>query len=223
MSERRYADDQVREIFSLATTGDAPDRLLPEDSGGLTLGEIQRIGTEAGIEPALVAQAAAKLDARGTQSPVQRSLGLPIGMSRVVPLSRAPTDQEWGQLVTQFRTTFGMPGQATTSGGLHEWTQGDVHIAIEPTEAGWQLRLTARNELGVVLNGLGIVTGGMSLLMSAVVASAGKPEKVLAVFAMFGGISLAAFATNLIRAPRWARSRQQQIATIAEHVLKRLS
>lgn len=222
MSERRYEEDEVREIFSLATTTGGHDRSLPDESGGLTLSEIQRIGNDAGIEPAFIALAAAKLDARGIQSPVQRSLGFPTGLSRVIPLSRAATDREWEQLVTQFRTTFGSPGQGTTSGGLREWTHGDVHIAIEPTEAGSQLRLTARNELAVALNGLGIVTGGMSLLMSAVVASAGKPEKVLAVFAMFGGISLAAFATNLIRAPRWARTRQQQMDTIAERVVAAL-
>ncbi len=219
MSDRRYEEDEVREIFSLATTTGGNDRSLPDESGGLTLSEIQRIGKDAGIEPAFIAQAAAKLDARGLPSPVQKSFGVPVGMSRVIPISRAPTDREWEQLVTQFRTTFGSSGQGTTSGGLREWTHGDVHIAIEPTEHGQQLRLSARNEAAVAVNGLGVVTGGMSLLTSAAVAAAGKPEKVLAVLAMFGGMSLLAFATNLIRSPRWARTRQQQLDAIAERVV----
>lgn len=37
MTTRRYGDDEVREIFSLATTGDTRDRPLPAESGGLAL------------------------------------------------------------------------------------------------------------------------------------------------------------------------------------------
>ena len=108
MTQRRYEDDEVREIFSLATTGGARDQSLPAESGGLTLDELQRIGQEAGIEPARVAQAAERLDARGTQAPVRRSFGMPVGVSRVVDLPRAPTDREWEQLISEFRTTFGL-------------------------------------------------------------------------------------------------------------------
>ena len=223
MTKRRYGEEEVREIFSLATTGGMRDRSLPGESGGLTLDELQRIGQEAGIEPARVAQAAETLDARGRTAPVRRSFGLPIGMSRVVHLPRAPTDREWEQLISQFRTTFGTPGQSTTSGGLREWSQGDVHISVEPTENGEQLRLSARNEAAVALNGLGVVMGGMSVLMGAVVAAAGKPEKALAVLGMFGGMSLFAFGANLVRLPSWARERERQMEAIAEHAVKLLS
>ena len=223
MTERRYGDEEVREIFSLATTGGTRDRSLPTESGGLTLDELQRIGQEAGIEPARVAQAAETLDARGRTAPVRRSFGMPIGMSRVVDLPRAPTDREWEQLISRFRTTFGTHGHTTTSGGLREWSQGDLHISVEPTEHGEQLRLSTRNELAMALNGLGIVTGGMSALMGAVVAAAGKPEKALVVLSMFGGMALAAFGANLVRLPAWARERERQMEEIAEHVVKLLS
>ena len=125
--------------------------------------------------------------------------------------------------MSQFRTTLGTHGQATTSGGLREWSHGDVHISVEPTEHGDQLRLTTRNEAAVALNGFGIMTGGMSMLMGAVVASAGKLDKALAVVGMFGGMSLAAFGANLARSPRWARERERQMEAIAEHAVKLLS
>ena len=223
MSTRRYGDDEVREIFSLATTGGVGDRTLPSESGGMTLDELQRIGEEAGIEPAQVAQAARMLDARGSVAPVRRFLGLPIGLSRVVPIPRAPTDREWEQLISYFRTTLGTHGNAATSGGLREWSHGDVHISIEPTEHGEQLRLSTRNEGALVLNGLGIVTGGMSLLMGTVVASAGGLTKALAVFGTFGGMAAGAFGANLLRSPRWARERKRQMEAIAEHTVKLLS
>ena len=223
MTKRRYGDDEVREIFSLATTGDTRDRSLPAESGGLTLDELQRIGQEAGIEPARVAQAARKLDARGRLAPVRRSFGLPVGVSRVVDLPRAPTDREWELLISEFRTTFGTQGHAVTSGGLREWSHGNLHICVEPTEHGQQLRLSTLKEDALALNGLAVLMGGMAALMSAVVAAAGKPEKALVVLGMFGGMALAAFGANLVRLPRWARERERQMEAIAEHAVKLLS
>jgi hypothetical protein len=223
MTERRYGDEEIREIFSLATTGGTRDRSLPAESGGLTLDEIQRIAQEAGIEPARVAQAAESLDARGKPAPVRRSLGMPVGVSRVVDLPRAPTDREWEQLISQFRTTFGTQGHATTSGGLREWSQGDLHISVEPTERGEQLRLAHLKTDAMALNALGFATGGMAVLFGAVVAAAGKPGKALVVLGMFGGMALAAFVANLVRLPRWARERERQMEAIAEHAVKLLS
>lgn len=222
MSTRRYGDDEVREIFSLATTGSAGEGALPAESGGLTLDQLRHIAQEAGIDPARVAQAAASLDARGTPALVRRALGLPIGVSRVVALPRAPTDREWEQLIAEFRTTFGAPGQATSAGGLREWTYGNVHICVEPTANGEQLRLSSLKDDAVALNVLGVITGGFALLMTAVVTAAGRPEKALAVFSMFGGIALASFGANVLRLPRWARERERQLEATAEQAVKLL-
>jgi hypothetical protein len=223
MSKRRYGDQEVREIFSLATTGDTGDQSLPTESGGLTLDELQRIGQEAGIEPARVAEAAEKLDALGRPAPMRRSFGLPVGVSRVVDLPRAPTDREWEQLVAEFRSTFGTQGRTTTNGGLRDWSQGNLHICVEPTERGVQLRLSTLKDDAIVLNGLGLLMSVMAALMGAVVTAAGKPEKALAVVGMFGGMALAAFGANVIRLPRWARERRRQMEAIAEHTVKLLS
>jgi hypothetical protein len=223
MTKRRYGDEEASEIFRLATTGDTRHQPLPAESGGLTLDELQHIGQEAGIEPERVAQAAATLDAHGRTAPVRRSFGLPVGVSRVVELPRAPTDREWERLISEFRTTFGTQGRATTSGGLREWSQGNLHICVEPTKNGEQLRLSTLKEDAIVLNGLGLVMGTMSLLMGAVVATAGNPGKALAVLGMFGGMALAAFGANLVRLPRWARERERQMEAIAEHAVELLS
>jgi hypothetical protein len=223
MTERRYGEDEVREIFSLATTGDARDPALPAEAGGLTLDELQRIAEQVGIEPARVTDAAARLDARGTPAPVRRSFGLPIGVSRVVDLPRAPTDREWELMVSQFRTTFGTQGRARTTGGLREWSVGNLHICVEPTERGERLRLRTLKEDAMPLHGLAVVFGVMAVLMWAVVAAVGKPEKALAVLGMFGGMALFAFGANLIRLPRWARERERQMEALAEYSVTLLS
>lgn len=224
VTDRRYGDDEVREIFTLATRGGTREPALPvAEASGLTLAELQHIGQEAGIEPVRVAQAAASLDARGRPSPIRRSFGMPVGVSRVVDLPRAPTDREWEQLISEFRSTFGSQGVATTSGGLRDWSVGELHISVEPTTQGHHLRLSTLKTDAQALNGLGLAMGGMAALMGAVVTAAGKPEKVLAIVAMFGGISLASFAANLVRLPRWARERERQMQTLAEHAVKLLS
>ena len=223
MTKRLYGDEEASEIFRLATTGDTPHQPLPAESGGLTLDDLQRIGQEVGIEPARVLQAAASLDARGRPAPVRRSFGLPVGVSRVVELPRAPTDREWERLISEFRTTFAAQGRVTTSGGLREWSQGNLHICVEPTKHGEQLRLSTLKEDALILNGLGLIMGGMSLLTGALVAAAGKPGKALLVLGMFGGIALAAFAANLFRLPRWAGERERQMEAIAEHAVELLS
>lgn len=223
MTTRRYDDDEAREIFSLATTGEARDTLLPAETHGLTLDELQRIGQEAGIEPGLVARAAANLEARGTASPVRRSFGLPVGVSRSVDLPRAPTDREWEQMVAEFRSTFGAQGQVTTTGGLRQWSVGNLNVSVEPTERGERLRLSTLKDDGIVLNGVGTVFGGMGVIMGAVVAAAGKPEKAIAILGMFAGMSVFSFGANLIRLPRWARERERQMEAIAAHAVKLLS
>jgi hypothetical protein len=223
MSQRRYAEDEIREIFSLATTGGVRDRSRPVESGGMTLEELQRIGQEVGIEPERVARAAEQLDSRGRAAPMRRSFGLPVGMTRVVELPRAPTDREWEQMIAQFRTTFDAQGRVTTTGGLRQWSQGNLHISIEPTEHGEQLRLSTLKEDAVALNGLAVVLSGMSLLFSAVVAATGKPAKALVILGLFGGMALFAFGANLIRLPGWARERARQMEMLAEHAVKLLS
>jgi hypothetical protein len=148
---------------------------------------------------------------------------MPVGVSRVVDLPRAPTDREWEQLVSECRSTFGTQGRTTTSGGLRDWSNGNLHISVEPTAHGDQLRLSTRKDDALALNALGIGLGGMSMVMSAVVASAGNPAKAFAVLGMFGGMSLLALGANVVRLPRWARERESQMEMIAEHAVKLLS
>jgi hypothetical protein len=49
MSTRRSGDAEIREIFSLATTGHPRDRSLPAESGGMTLDELQKAIADLGM------------------------------------------------------------------------------------------------------------------------------------------------------------------------------
>lgn len=223
MTERRYGEDEVREILSLATTGDTREQSVTGESAGLTLAELQRIAQEVGIDPTRIAMAAEKFGSSGTPAPVRKSFGLPVGISRVVDLPRAPTDREWEQMIAECRTTFGVQGKVTATGGLRSWSVGNLHISIEPTERGERLRLSTLKEDAIALNGLSTVMMGMSLVFSGVVAATGRPDKALAIFALFGGMSVLTFGANLIRLPRWRKEREQQMEALAQRAVKLLS
>jgi len=214
-NERKYGEDEVREIFALATrTGDASPP-APADPKGLTLGDLQEVGREVGLAPERVARAAATLDARAGTLPRRTLLGAPVSAGRVVELPRAATDREWQFLVAELRETFGAKGEVVSHGGIREWTNGNLHAVLEETEAGHRLRLGTRKGNAMEVVTLGAVGLFMALIMVVAMVSKGKIGLELLLpgaFALLGG---GAVASNLLRLPRWAAEREHQMEHIA--------
>ena len=67
--ERKYREDEISEIFALATTAGGASLPVLADQEGLTLGELQEVGREVGIPPVRVAVAAATFVARSESLP----------------------------------------------------------------------------------------------------------------------------------------------------------
>jgi len=215
MTERRYNQDEVRKIFEVAAAR-APDQTATSsEASGLTLAEVQGIGSEVGLEPALVARAAAALDAR----PLRRSLGLPIEVGRVVHLARNLTDDEWDQLVAELRSTFRAKGKVTTSGGIREWRNGNLHAALEPTQGGYRLRLGTLKGDAAGINALGATGLAAGVITSAALWLSGEMGDALLVGSFFTASGIAAFVTNALRLPRWANTREEQM----EHIAARMA
>jgi hypothetical protein len=63
--KREYGEDEVREIFALATVRDTEGRPATPVEDGLTLAEIQQVGREVDIDPEKLAEAASILDGSG--------------------------------------------------------------------------------------------------------------------------------------------------------------
>lgn len=219
MTQRRYRDDEVREISGLATTEKISDPPSSSTANGLTLAEIQSIGLEVGLESDVVARAAAALDARAPQH-WRKSWGMPIEVGLTVPLPRSLADLEWEQLVAELRTTFRATGKITTHGGLREWTNGNLHASVEPIEAGYRLRLgTLKGDAAGVnaLGAAGIVASTVvfgSLLVSGDLVSGNLLAALLKPI-ILGAAGIGAFAANWFRLPRWARQRDEQMNHIA--------
>jgi len=92
-NERKYREDEVKEIFDFAVSRDDVGRPAISDEGGLTLAELQEVGLEVGLEPGRIAEAALALDARREVLPRRAFLGVPISVGRIIDLPRALTDR----------------------------------------------------------------------------------------------------------------------------------
>src|SRR5688500_5955661 len=107
--ERRYREDEVAAIFEAAASRGSGAG-APTSGEGMTLAELQAIGSEVGMAPARIAEAAAALDLRRSTLRVT-DLGMPVSVRRAVDLPRPPTDREWGILVAEMRGTFNAKGR----------------------------------------------------------------------------------------------------------------
>ena len=219
MSERRYGDDEVREIFDLATRGRSAETPSPAREGqGLTLAEIQSIGAEVGLSPGDVARAAGALDNRPQVLPRTSSLGLPVAVGRIIPLARALTDDEWARLVAELRATFNARGVVRSDAGIREWSNGNLHAYIEPAGDGHQLRLTTRKGDAAGMNALAFTGIAAGVATFASLGLAGEVADAVLVSSLFTVSGVGAFLFNRLRLPRWADRREEQMDAIARRV-----
>lgn len=215
--ERRYTDAEVREILTRATDTRPGLPAGRDQEEGLTLAELQDIGTEVGIPADRVARAARALDQpRG----IERTLGLPMTVGHSLPLDRALSDHEWERLVADLRETFRARGKVRQHGRLREWSNGNLHALVEPTDDGWRLRMgttkgSARQLLGM---------GGSLLAIVAVLAvlwmlGLGMDTAELArISAILGTLGVGMGAAGALQLPLWAGRRREQMEGVAARV-----
>lgn len=213
--ERRYAEDEVHEIFSLAAESHGTAVSARPEPDGMTLAELQAVGLEVGLLPERVARAAASLDTRPEPLARQTLLGSPVSTGRIVDLPRRATDREWQFLVAELRETFGAKGDVTAHGDVREWSNGNLHAVLEETEAGHRLRLgTYKGNASefLAMGGVGIL---MALIMGIAMIAKAKTGIELILPAFFAAMGGGALAANALRLPKWANEREQQMEHIA--------
>ncbi len=217
-NERKYRDEEVKEIFDLAVGTDDVGRPAVSDESGLTLAELQEVGLEVGMDPGRIAEAAFAVDARREVLPRRTYLGVPTSVGRIVDLPRALTDHEWDVLVGELRETFGARGTVTAQGGAREWTNGNLHAFLEPTATGHRLRLGTLkgNAVALITTGAAGLALGLALLTLFIGEQLPGAAMVALLIALAGGGTL---GVNMLRLPRWAREREGQMEYIAGQVV----
>lgn len=219
MSEERSFDEgEVAEILERATAREAP--LAPTARGrqGLTLSQLQEIGSEVGIAPARIAEAARAVASRDLGGAPRTFLGAPRSVSRVVPIERALDDDEWTRLVVDLRETFGAQGTIRTHGPLRSWSNGNLQVHVEPDGERYRVRMHTLKGDAVPLASMGtffVFMAAMFLLMS--ILGEADAEGVV-ISALFGVAGLAQLGLVRARLPGWADERAAQMEGLAERI-----
>lgn len=216
MTDRRYTDDEVAEIFKRAATAHPA---LPTERAvgdGLSLAELQEVGLEVGIPGELVASAAQSLESAPVVS-LSRFLGLPVGVRDSVELDRRLTDAEWDQMVVAARDAFSARGELSSAGAFKEWHNGNLAMMLEPTPTGHRIRLQTRNANAVEMLRVGTVLMGFAGVLGTIGLTVGgtKGPKVLVLVAMFLGMGALLGGSAALRLPGWASRRREQMRALA--------
>ncbi len=217
MTQRRYSQEEVAAIFERAAEAQHTTRRALPPGEGMTLADLQEIGSEVGIPAELVAEAARRLD-HPMQPESRRFLGLPVGVGRTVELDRRLTEGEWEQLVVDLRETFDAKGRVSSEGSFRQWTNGNLQVLVEPTGTGHRVRMRTLhgNARGMMMGG--ITMAGLAAVLSGVTVLTGTPAtdpSSLAVLASLGAVLLGGGA---VRIPGWARRRRRQMDAIAARI-----
>ena len=219
MPERRFTDDEVRRILSTAAEQERAPALPAER--GWTLAEVQQMGAEAGLPSAVVASAALTLD-RAYEPAEARLLGLPVAVSRAVPLARAMTEEDWERLVARLRQTFAVEGRVRVTGPRREWRVGNLRVTHEPAGEGAILDLRTHKGNARPTIGIGVVALIVAVVMGALARDGGAEPRAVGmavIVAVFGVLALAFGALSL---PVWASARTRQFESLGEFA-RRLS
>lgn len=240
MSERRYSDDEMREIFGAAAEAEAqglprPDGGAGADSlapaTGMSLAELQEIGAEAGLSPASIADAARRLEGSAGAAEVQVAPAGAGALARLDATRRMPltvaasgalagplSDEQWHDLVARLRATFSATGTTQQTGRLRTWRNGNLEVHVEPTAP--VSRSDAEGAGGSAWQvrlftrsgqySQGGVVGSMSGVGGGLLALIGQPEGGI----FLAGAGLATLAWSFVGSRAWARQREAQFRDV---------
>lgn len=217
MSERRFTDEEVDAIFRIASDERSlVERQLPSQEG-LTLADLQAIARDVGIAPDAVARAAGAVDVQ-SQASGRTFLGLPIGVGRTVELNRKMSDAEWERFVVQLREVFHARGSTRSDGTLRQWTNGNLHVLLEPTAKGHRLRFGTYNAAARASMTAGLAALGMTVATAIATGVSGTLVHAVPGVMFLGLAGLGMIANGAARLPGWARLRGRQMEQLAAEV-----
>jgi hypothetical protein len=185
----------------------------------MTLAELQSIGEEAGISAEQITRAALSLSP-GEAKPTQRFLGMTTGVGHTVQLARKLTDEEWERFIVEVRETFNARGTMTSQGSLKQWSNGNLQVLLEPTDAGHRVRFKTVKGAAPWRLGGGLMVGTVALIgeVTAVLTGVAHDVGLVTSFGVLGAIGIGAAATTAFGLPRWVRARKAQMEELGARV-----
>ncbi|MEM1042702.1 MAG: hypothetical protein AAGI91_08745 [Bacteroidota bacterium] len=188
MPDRRFTEDEVREIVRRASEQQAEDAERREArEHGLTLTDLERLGAEVGLEPDYLRRAADEVrTGRRNAAETETRTDTHVVVERRIDAPFTP--EAWEDTVNLLRQRFGLSGGSMYGQG----TSGDVQRVGRAHE--W----SHTSSLGVqTLISVSEREGGLRLLLSQRVGTASPKVEGIAYAAVIGlvlGVIAAAFA-----------------------------
>lgn len=194
MPERRYNEQELAAILRAAAEAQAQGSRASEPEG-FSLADIERLAQEVGIDPALIAPAAGKLQA--TSRPKRfRLFATPIRETYEYNADEILDDSAWEDVVAELRVTFASSGKVSTVGFSREWVGGtdflSAHLSATPRKGRTRYLLSVRRDGAVFVTGLLtflIALFGSAALGTTASVHGGHPLAIFgAVLAFTGGV-----------------------------------
>lgn len=128
---RLYSDQEISAILKRA--GELQATQSDAETHGLSLEELQHIAAEVGLDPKLVATAAAQLERKGGEKSGAGLLGSPtsIHIERVIQGEIA--EHQWAEVAGNIGEAFGMVGRSGQVGQSLEWTHTSERTHLQVT------------------------------------------------------------------------------------------
>ena len=226
---RKYREDEVKEIVRRASELEASN---PTESGAMTIGGIESLGREVGIEPAVVRSAAKSLERRASLAPttprfVRGLIGAPTSLmvERIVE-GELPPD-EFPTLVEEIRRELQHVGQVSQLGWSFSWTmtrsasmRRDVEVGV--TVRGGQTRIIVRESLGPLIGavfggiGGGLGGGAMGPILGITQGALGLPPITIAVILPLWFGTIFGIARTTYKAQ--VKKREKSFTDLADHL-----
>jgi len=134
---RLYNENEIGSILKRAT--ELSTKNESQTSTGLSIEELKQLGTEAGLDPALIAAAARELMLPESRDRGKKFWGGPLSYSSEIVLDREIGAADWEAMLPIIRRHFGDPGVVATRGNTFEWTHSGAsnvkgHISIREVD-----------------------------------------------------------------------------------------
>ncbi len=134
---RLYNENEIGSILKRAT--ELSTKNESQANSGLSIEELKQLGTEAGLDPALIAAAARELMLPESRDRDKKFWGGPLSYSREVVLERELDPEDWEAMLPIIRRYFGDAGVVATRGKTFEWTHSGAsnvkgHISVREVD-----------------------------------------------------------------------------------------
>jgi hypothetical protein len=219
---RRFSEQEAQRIFARVAER---QRLTTAAEEGLSLEDLEEAARAAGLDPRLVAHAAAELDTPGA-SASRTVAGAPVEVTESRLIAAPLDDALWTQLIGLARSEFGDPGMAGQIGHLREWTtisggtKNGIRTRLSAEPAGDGTRLIVTRSIKDSMNGFaiaGAINGLMAVVFSVMATFTSETELWIPAAIML--VMTAAFlGGSQIGSRVWASRRRREFSALLDRM-----